>query len=128
MRILGRCDEGWLISKDGTHRPILTTPAAELKMGSSGDITRNSGGTGLCSTWDKPRKTSPESTQRDQPVNVRTLSPGRSAPADLKKDANGFDLPIALGLLLASGQVAFDRPGNCAIVGELALTGEPRPV
>ncbi|MGZ3394065.1 MAG: magnesium chelatase domain-containing protein, partial [Isosphaeraceae bacterium] len=61
-------------------------------------------------------------------MNVRTLSPGRSAPADLEKDANGFDLPIALGLLLASGQVAFDRPGNFAIVGELALTGETRPV
>jgi len=61
-------------------------------------------------------------------VNVRTLSPGRSAPADLKKDANGFDLPIAWGLLLGSGQVAFDRPGNYAIVGELALTGETRPV
>jgi magnesium chelatase family protein len=50
------------------------------------------------------------------------------APADLKKDAGGFDLPIALGLLLASGQVAFDRPGSYAIVGELALTGETRPV
>ena len=50
------------------------------------------------------------------------------APADLKKDANGFDLPIALGLLVASGQVAFDRPGNYAIVGELALTGETRPI
>ncbi len=50
------------------------------------------------------------------------------APADLKKDANGFDLPIALGLLLGSGQVAFDRPGNFAIIGELALTGETRPV
>jgi len=61
-------------------------------------------------------------------VNVRTHSRGRSAPADLKKDANGFDRPIALGLLLASGQVAFDRPGNYAIVGELALTGETRPI
>ena len=50
------------------------------------------------------------------------------APADLKKDAGGFDLPIALGLLLGSGQVAFERPGNFAIVGELALTGETRPV
>src|SRR5271157_5701041 len=50
------------------------------------------------------------------------------APADLKKDANGFDLSIALGLLLASGQVAFDRPGNFAIAGELALTGETRPI
>src|SRR5204863_3735767 len=50
------------------------------------------------------------------------------APADLKKDAGGFDLPIALGLLLGSGQVEFDRRGNYAVVGELALTGETRPV
>ena len=50
------------------------------------------------------------------------------APADLKKDAGGFDLPIALGLLLGSGQVAIDRPGSFAIVGELALTGETRPI
>jgi magnesium chelatase family protein len=50
------------------------------------------------------------------------------APADLKKDAAGFDLPIALGLLLGGGQMAFDRPGNFAVVGELALTGETRPV
>src|SRR5207253_11181809 len=50
------------------------------------------------------------------------------APADLKKDAGGFDLPIALGLLLGSGQVALDRPGNFAIAGELALNGETRPI
>jgi magnesium chelatase family protein len=50
------------------------------------------------------------------------------APADLKKDAGGFDLPIALGLLLGSGQVALDRPGSFAVVGELALTGETRPI
>ena len=50
------------------------------------------------------------------------------APADLKKDAGGFDLPIALGLLIGSGQVAFDRPGTFAVVGELALTGETRPI
>src|SRR4051794_22260556 len=50
------------------------------------------------------------------------------APADLKKDAGGFDLPIALGLLLGTGQVVFDRSGNFAVVGELALTGETRPI
>ena len=50
------------------------------------------------------------------------------APADLKKDAGGFDLPIALGLLMGSGQAAFDRPGTFAVVGELALTGETRPI
>ena len=61
-------------------------------------------------------------------MKTRTPPLRNPAPADLKKDANGFDLPIALGLLLASGQVAFDRPGNYAIVGEPALTGDTRPI
>jgi magnesium chelatase family protein len=43
-------------------------------------------------------------------------------------DANGFDLPIALGLLLGSGQVAFDPPRTDAIIGDLALPGETRPL
>jgi hypothetical protein len=42
-------------------------------------------------------------------MNTRTPAPGRSAPAGLKKDAGGFDLPIALGLLLGNGQIAPDR-------------------
>ncbi len=50
------------------------------------------------------------------------------APADLKKDAGGFDLPIALGILLGSGQVAFERQGDFAVVGELGLDGETRPI
>src|SRR4051812_20705663 len=50
------------------------------------------------------------------------------APADLKKDAGGFDLPIALGLLIGSGQAARGRPGDFAVVGELALNGETRPI
>jgi magnesium chelatase family protein len=50
------------------------------------------------------------------------------APADLKKDAGGLDLPIAIGLLIGSAQAAVDRPGNFAVVGELALTGETRPI
>lgn len=50
------------------------------------------------------------------------------APADLKKDAGGFDLPIALGMLIGSGQASVERPGRYAVVGELALTGETRPI
>jgi magnesium chelatase family protein len=50
------------------------------------------------------------------------------APADLKKDAGGLDLPIALGMLIGTGQAALERPGNFAVIGELALTGETRPV
>lgn len=50
------------------------------------------------------------------------------APADLKKDAGGLDLPIALGMLVGNGQVELERPGNYAVVGEMALTGETRPI
>lgn len=50
------------------------------------------------------------------------------APADLRKDAGAFDLPIALGLLIATGQVRPDQLQDCATVGELALDGSVRPV
>jgi magnesium chelatase family protein len=61
-------------------------------------------------------------------VNGHSVSQGRSVPADLKKDAGGFDVAIALGLRVASGQVAFDRPRSFAVAGELVLTGETRPM
>jgi magnesium chelatase family protein len=50
------------------------------------------------------------------------------SPADLPKDAASFDLPIALGVLVASGQVASELFSEYAIVGELALDGSLRPV
>src|ERR1700746_3687878 len=47
--------------------------------------------------------------------------PGRTvinlAPADLRKDAGGFDLPIALALLVATGQLSPDQLRDFAIVG-----------
>src|SRR5579884_3940082 len=43
------------------------------------------------------------------------------APADLKKDAGAFDLPIALGMLVATGQLLPEQLQGHAIVGELAL-------
>lgn len=49
------------------------------------------------------------------------------APADLKKEGPAFDLPIALGYLLASGQAKFET-GERLFVGELGLGGELRPV
>src|SRR6266446_1187289 len=45
------------------------------------------------------------------------------APADLKKDAGSFDLPIALGMLVATGQLLPEQIKDYAIVGELALEG-----
>ena len=50
------------------------------------------------------------------------------SPADLPKDAASFDLPIALGLLAASGQLQCDRLDQFAVVGELALDGRLRPI
>lgn len=49
------------------------------------------------------------------------------APADLPKQAASFDLPISLGILLASGQIETDRVERYAVVGELALEGATRP-
>ncbi|PKM28799.1 MAG: ATP-dependent protease [Gammaproteobacteria bacterium HGW-Gammaproteobacteria-11] len=50
------------------------------------------------------------------------------APADLPKEGGRFDLAIALGLLVASGQLPADCLNNCECLGELALSGELRPV
>ena len=50
------------------------------------------------------------------------------APADLPKEGGRFDLPIALGILAASGQINHDRLGQYEFLGELALGGELRRI
>jgi magnesium chelatase family protein len=50
------------------------------------------------------------------------------APADLPKESGRFDLAIALGVLAASGQIPGNRLASHEFAGELALTGELRPV
>jgi magnesium chelatase family protein len=50
------------------------------------------------------------------------------APADLPKDGGRFDLPIALGVLAASGQVDAAALAGHEFAGELSLSGELRPV
>ncbi len=50
------------------------------------------------------------------------------APADLPKEGGRFDLPIALGILAASEQIPASALENCEFLGELALSGELRPV
>ncbi|MEX0960616.1 MAG: YifB family Mg chelatase-like AAA ATPase [Burkholderiales bacterium] len=66
-------------------------------------------------------------------VNCRFEFPARRitvnlAPADLPKESGRFDLPIALGILAASGQLPKDRLDRYEFAGELALTGELRPI
>ena len=50
------------------------------------------------------------------------------APADLPKDSGRFDLPIALGILAASGQIDGIKMAGYEFAGELSLSGELRPV
>jgi magnesium chelatase family protein len=50
------------------------------------------------------------------------------APAELPKDSSRFDLPIALGILASSGQLAPEALSTLEFAGELSLTGELRPV
>jgi len=66
-------------------------------------------------------------------VNSRFEFPARRitinlAPADLPKEGGRFDLPIALGVLAASGQIPNEMLSQYEFVGELALSGELRPV
>lgn len=50
------------------------------------------------------------------------------APADLPKEGGRFDLPIALGILVASGQIPGTELDRYEFLGELALTGKLRPI
>lgn len=50
------------------------------------------------------------------------------APADLPKESGRFDLPIALGILAASGQMPAESLDQYEFAGELSLSGELRPI
>ncbi len=66
-------------------------------------------------------------------LNARFELPARRitvnlAPADLPKESGRFDLPIALGILVASGQLPADRIDDFEYAGELSLSGALRPI
>ncbi len=66
-------------------------------------------------------------------LNARFEFPARRitvnlAPADLPKDSGRFDLPIAIGILVATGQLPGDKLHLYEFAGELALTGDLRPI
>lgn len=50
------------------------------------------------------------------------------APADIRKEGSAFDLPIAIGVLAAMGQVRGDMLASTVLLGELALDGTLRPI
>ncbi|KVV36399.1 magnesium chelatase [Burkholderia territorii] len=61
----------------------------------------------------------------DFPVRRITVN---LAPADLPKESGRFDLPIALGILAANGQLPVETLGGREFAGELSLTGALRPM
>ena len=66
-------------------------------------------------------------------LNARFELPARRitvnlAPADLPKESGRFDLPIAIGILVASGQLPVDRVDAFEYAGELSLSGALRPI
>lgn len=65
------------------------------------------------------------STGMDVPPRKVTIN---LAPADLPKDSARWDLPIALGLLAASGQIPLAVLDRYEFAGELSLSGEIRPI
>ncbi len=64
-------------------------------------------------------------SQFDFPMRRITVS---LAPADIPKDGGRFDLPIALGILAASEQIPDDEFDQWEFIGELALSGQLRPI
>jgi magnesium chelatase family protein len=66
-----------------------------------------------------------QNAQLDYPSRRVTVS---LAPADLPKDGGRFDLPIALGILAAAGHLPTESLARYEFLGELALSGELRPV
>jgi magnesium chelatase family protein len=67
-----------------------------------------------------------QNTGLDFPANKRITV--NLAPADLPKDSGRFDLPIALGILAASGQIDARKLEGYEFAGELSLGGDLRPV
>jgi magnesium chelatase family protein len=66
-----------------------------------------------------------QNAQFDVPPRKVTIN---LAPADLRKESGRFDLPMALGILAATGQIPSDQLARYEFAGELALTGDLRAV
>ena len=61
----------------------------------------------------------------DYPLKKITVN---LAPADIKKEGSSFDLPIAIGLLSATGLIESDKLKDTVFLGELSLDGKLRPI
>ncbi len=110
-------------AQDGINAPLVTVEV-HLSRGLPGFTI-----VGLPETTVKESKERVRSAilnnQFEFPLSRITIN---LAPADLPKEGGRFDLPIALGILIASGQLPASQIEHYEIIGELSLTGELRPV
>jgi len=70
-------------------------------------------------------KSAIKNSQFEYPAEKITIN---LAPCDIKKEGSCFDLPIAIGILTASGQIDFNNIKDFVFLGELALNGRIRPI
>ena len=50
------------------------------------------------------------------------------APADIRKEGSAYDLPLAMGILAASGQIKHEKLSKYVLMGELSLDGQLQPI
>ena len=109
-------------------RSGVRAPAVRVEVHLSGGLPRTSI-VGLPETAVREAKdrvrAAIQCSQFEFPARVITIN---LAPADLPKDGGRFDLPIALGILAASGQIPLERLNEYEFLGELGLSGELRAV
>lgn len=110
-------------AQDGINAPLVTVEV-HLSRGLPGFTI-----VGLPETTVKESKERVRSAilnnQFDFPLSRITIN---LAPADLPKEGGRFDLPIALGILIASGQIPESGIKGHEAIGELSLTGELRTI
>ena len=110
-------------AQDGINAPLVTVEV-HLSRGLPGFTI-----VGLPETTVKESKERVRSAilnnQFDFPLSRITVN---LAPADLPKEGGRFDLPIALGILIASGQIPESGIKDHEAIGELSLTGELRSI
>jgi len=110
-------------AQDGINAPLVTVEV-HLSRGLPGFTI-----VGLPETTVKESKERVRSAilnnQFDFPLSRITVN---LAPADLPKEGGRFDLPIALGILIASGQISEKGMEQHEAIGELSLTGELRSI
>jgi magnesium chelatase family protein len=110
-------------AQDGVAAPLVTCEV-HLSGGLPGTSIVGLPETAVKEARDRVRAAI-QNAQLDYPQRRITVN---LAPADLPKDGGRFDLPIALGILAANGGIPHDALARHEFIGELALSGELRPV